>query len=687
MSATDIENAMFCYQCEQTIGGTGCTKVGRCMKNPEVAALEDVQMMGVQKLATVAKPIFATLPQEMREKVVWAITEATFMTLTNVSFDGARFRQEIASLQALIEELSARGVEPAPAAPDVAAWTPSIDPKKARIDLRMAVQGKTVVGLQELIAYGMKGLAAYMDHAMRLGVHRPGAEDFMVEAMAFLAQQPTDVGALLAMALRLGENNLATMDGLHEANCHTYGDPTPTEVQWAPFSRQEGKCILVSGHDLLDMYELLEATKDTGIKIYTHGEMLAANGYPGLKKYSHLAGHYGTAWQNQVAEFRDFPGAVLMTTNCVIPRVAEYRERIFTTNLVGVDGVTHITGRGPERFAPLIAAAQAAPGFVGTAPATPDTHRTSLTVGFGLPTVASVADQILAAAGSGALRRIFLVGGCDGFEGSRNYYTDFAAKAPKDTLILTLACGKFKLNHLEMGTIDLGGGVVLPRLLDLGQCNDAHTAVEAVKALAAKAHCGPNELPLSIVLSWFEQKAVCILLSLLHLGLRNIRLGPALPAFLTPEALAVLVEKFNIGPIGASAQADLDAILGPVPAPAAPAAPAPAAATAQAAPAPAAAPAPEAPAAAPAPAPAAAAPAPVADAAPVPAPAPAPAADAAPAPAPVPAPAAAEEKKGKCKDEKCKKEKKDKKDKKEKKDKKDKKEGGEKEKKGCCTIC
>ncbi|KAJ4463070.1 putative Hydroxylamine reductase [Paratrimastix pyriformis] len=571
MAAVDIENPMFCYQCEQTIGGTGCTRVGKCMKTPEVAALQDVQMMGVMKLATMAKPKFAELPTPLKDDIVKTMIEATFMTLTNVSFDGHRFRQCTEHIQELITALSGHAVTATPAAADVASWTPAIDPKKNRIDLRMAELGKTVVGLQELIVYGMKGVAAYLDHAWRLGVRRPAAEAFVLEVFAFLATRPADVGALLGMALRVGEHNLAAMDGLHEANTAAYGDPTPHEVQWAPWARTEGKCILVSGHDLLDLYELLEATRGTGVQVYTHGEMLAANGYPVLRsRFPHLAGHYGTAWQNQVAEFRDFPGAILMTTNCIIPRVGDYRERIFTTNLVGVDGVTHIADRGLERFAPVIAAAQAAPGWVGTtaAPtaagqAAAAAHKSTLTVGFGLPTVAGVADQILAAVGAGRLRRIFLVGGCDGFEGSRNYYTDFAARAPRDTLLLTLACGKFKLNHLEHGTIDLGAGVVLPRLLDLGQCNDAHTAIEAVKALAAKAHCGPNELPLSIVLSWFEQKAVCILLSLLHLGLRNIRLGPALPAFLTPEALAVLVEKFNIGPIGPSAQADLDAILGP----------------------------------------------------------------------------------------------------------------------------
>ncbi|KAJ4463093.1 putative Hydroxylamine reductase [Paratrimastix pyriformis] len=569
MSSADIENAaMFCYQCEQTIGGVGCTKVGRCMKSPEVAALQDIQIMGVMKLAAMARPQYAELPTELKDDIAKTIIEATFMTLTNVSFDGARFRAQTAHIGDLIDQLAQRGVASAPTDPEVAAWTPAADPKAARIDLRQARQGKTVVGLQELIVYGMKGVAAYLDHAWRLGVRRSGAEAFAVEVFAFLATRPADVGALLGMALRVGEHNLAAMDGLHEANTAAYGDPTPHEVQWAPWARTEGKCILVSGHDLLDLYELLEATRGTGVQVYTHGEMLAANGYPVLRsRFPHLAGHYGTAWQNQVAEFRDFPGAILMTTNCIIPRVGDYRERIFTTNLVGVDGVTHIA----ESAAPGWVGTTAAPTAAGQAAAA--AHKSTLTVGFGLPTVAGVADQILAAAGAGRLRRIFLVGGCDGFEGSRNYYTDFAARAPRDTLLLTLACGKFKLNHLEHGTIDLGAGVVLPRLLDLGQCNDAHTAIEAVKALAAKAHCGPNELPLSIVLSWFEQKAVCILLSLLHLGLRNIRLGPALPAFLTPEALAVLVEKFNIGPIGPSAQADLDAILGPQnsPAPGAPA--------------------------------------------------------------------------------------------------------------------
>jgi len=569
MSTADIENAMFCYQCEQTIGGVGCTKVGRCHKSPLLAGLQDVQMVGVMALAVHAQPQWTTLPTELKNDIVVTIIEATFMTLTNVSFHNARFEMEMAHIQSLILQLKARNPATAPATPDVLAWTPRMDPKKARIDLRQTTQGKTVVGLQELIAYGMKGVAAYMDHALRLGVHRPAAEDFLVEVFSFLANYPTDIGALLGMALRVGEINLLALDALNEANTTTYGDPTPTPVQWAPWARTEGKCILVSGHDLLDLYELLEATKGTGISIYTHGEMLPAHGYPGLKaKFPHLAGHYGTAWQNQVQEFRAFPGAILMTTNCIIPRLQEYQGRIFTANVVGVEGVTHIPPRGANRFAPLIAAAQAAPGWVGTADATLPAHKNELLVGFGLKTVASVADALLGAVGAGRLRKIFLIGGCDGFEGTRSYYTDLAAATPADTLVLTLACGKFKLNHLEMGTIELAPGTSIPRLLDIGQCNDAHTAITAVKVLAQKAGCGPNDLPLNIVLSWFEQKAVCILLSLLHLGLRNIRVGPALPAFLTPEALAVLVEKFALTPIGATAQADLAIMLPPMPAPA-----------------------------------------------------------------------------------------------------------------------
>jgi hydroxylamine reductase len=411
-----------------------------------------------------------------------------------------------------------------------------------------AVLGADLAGLAELALYGLKGAAAYADHALLLGHEDPAIYAAFHEGLDFLAGQGRDVDAVLGWVLRAGELNLKVMELLDAANTGAYGHPEPTAVRITPV---KGKAILVSGHDLKDLEELLKQTRGKGVNVYTHGEMLPAHGYPGLKKYPHLVGNYGGAWQNQAKEFEAFPGAVLMTTNCIQMPRASYKGRIFTSGLVAWPGVPHV---GPQRdFTPVIEAALASPGF------DEDAAPKTITVGFGRNAVLGVAEQVIHAVKQGQIRHFFLVGGCDGAKPGRNYFTEFAQKVPNDCVILTLACGKYRFNKLDFGAI---GGI--PRLLDVGQCNDAYSAIQIALALAKAFNCGVNELPLSLVLSWYEQKAVAILLTLLYLGVKNIRLGPSLPAFITPGVLGVLVEKFNIAPIR-TADEDLEAILGPDP--------------------------------------------------------------------------------------------------------------------------
>ena len=408
-----------------------------------------------------------------------------------------------------------------------------------------AVLGADVAGLLELTLYGLKGAAAYADHALVLGYEDPAIYALFHEALDFLAGQPTNVDAILGWVLKTGELNLKVMELLDRANTETYGHPEPTVVNVRPV---KGKAILVSGHDLKDLEELLKQTEGKGVNVYTHGEMLPCHAYPGLKKYKHLVGNYGGAWQNQAAEFDAFPGSILMTTNCIQNPRETYKDRIFTSGLVAWPGVQHM-GRDRD-FTPVIEAALAAPGFAADAP--PKT----ITVGFGRNAVLGVADKVIEAVKQGKIRHFFLVGGCDGAKAGRNYFTELTQKLPNDCVILTLACGKYRFNKLEFGAI---GGI--PRLLDIGQCNDAYSAIQIAVALAGAFNCGVNDLPLSMVLSWYEQKAVAMLLSLLHLGIKNIRLGPSLPAFVTPACSNVLVEKFNIQPI-TTADEDIAAILG-----------------------------------------------------------------------------------------------------------------------------
>lgn len=545
---------MFCYQCEQTFRGTGCDKLGVCGKEPKTAALQDLLVYaakGISQYANEARRMGARDPE-----VDIFVVEALFATVTNVSFDAARIEallRRAAAVKQTARSLYENACRAAGQTPKTlegpAQWTPAdtldgLLEQASHVGIRtaQAAFGNDLAGLQELLTYGVKGLAAYMDHAHILGKDDEQAYAFVHEALAYLTGSSPTVDELFALNMKCGEVNLAVMALLDAANTGAYGNPVPTKVRITPV---KGKAILVSGHDLKDLEVLLEETKGLGINIYTHGEMLPAHGYPGLKKYSHLVGNYGGAWQDQAKEFDAFPGAILMTTNCLQAPKPSYQNRIFTTGLVSWPGVQHV--QAP--FKAVIDAALAAPGFAEDEP------EKTILVGFGHNTILGVADKVIEAVNAGQLKRFFLIGGCDGAKAGRNYYTEFAESVPKDCVILTLACGKYRFNKLEFG--DIGG---IPRLLDCGQCNDAYSAIKVAGALAEAFKCGLNDLPLSLILSWYEQKACVILLTLLHLGIKNIRLGPSLPAFVTPNVLQVLVDKFNIKPI-TTVEEDLKAAL------------------------------------------------------------------------------------------------------------------------------
>jgi hydroxylamine reductase len=546
---------MFCYQCEQTAKGAGCTQFGVCGKDPQVAALQDLLVHAVKGISMVAHRA-AKLGAHSRE-VDHFVVEALFATVTNVDFDPARFDvllKQAAAIKDAACKLYEDACRQSGNLPETLAGPARWQPAATREDLvaegaavaigdRITRLGEDVTGLQELILYGLKGTAAYADHARILGKEDQGVYDFFHEALDFLARGVSDIDALLGLALRCGEVNLTVMGLLDAANTGAYGDPEPTAVRVEPVA---GKAIVVSGHDLKDLEALLEQTEGTGINVYTHGEMLPAHGYPGLKAYPHLVGNYGGAWQDQAKEFDAFPGAILMTTNCIQRPRETYKGRIFTCGLVGWPGVRHIADRD---FSPVIKAALDAEGFAADGP------DKTITVGFGHHAVMGVADQVIEAVKAGKIRHFFLIGGCDGAKTGRNYYTQLAEAVPDDCVIMTLACGKYRFNKLDFGTV-----AGIPRLLDIGQCNDAYSAIKIAVALAEAFDTDVNGLPLSLILSWYEQKAVCILLTLLHLGVQNIRLGPSLPAFVTPPVLQVLVEKFGIAPIS-TPDADLRAAL------------------------------------------------------------------------------------------------------------------------------
>jgi hydroxylamine reductase len=516
--------SMFCFQCEQTMSGTGCTKQGVCGKSPEAANLMDDITAAMITLAR------AVDGQPADAKTASLFMDALFMCITNVNFD--------------TKELSAmrdRILRTAVAAGGANSFRPE--------DLFHG--DPDVVSLRSTLLFGLRGMAAYAHHARVLGKTDEKVSAWFQKGLKALGDDHT-VEEWLGLIMEFGQVNLACMALLDAANTEAYGHPVPTRVST---TQEKGPFIIVTGHDLHDLKMLLEQSEGKGVNIYTHGEMLPAFGYPELKKHPHLKGHFGTAWQNQQKEFSNLPGVVLFTTNCLMPPRPTYVQHIATTAVVGWPGVRHIAAdeTGRKDFSAIIQQAIDLGGWTETKPGAYE-----LMTGFAHNAVMSVADKVVDAVKSGAIKHIYLVGGCDGAKPGRDYYTEFVEKTPKDSLILTLACGKFRFNHLQDQLGDIGG---IPRLLDMGQCNDAYSAIQVAVTLAKVFECGVNDLPLSLILSWYEQKAVCILLTLLSLGITNIRIGPSLPAFVSPTVLNVLVEKFGLTPI-TTADADLQAIAG-----------------------------------------------------------------------------------------------------------------------------
>ncbi|MFQ3573675.1 MAG: hydroxylamine reductase [Thermodesulfovibrionales bacterium] len=536
---------MYCRQCEQTANHSACTKIGVCGKEETTARAQDCLTWSLMGLAPYAKK--ALLEGTIQEKVNSFVVEALFSTLTNVNFDSDAIKAFIDEAVNIREELKKRlTVDENEAS--------TFFPTKAEGDFKeqgeniskKLFQGSSdpdIQSLKEITLYAIRGIAAYTDHAAILGRKDNSIYSFIYDTLDAYPRE-NDLNFWLDKVLKAGEANLRAMEILDEAHTTKYGHPVPTEV---PLGHKKGKAILVSGHDLRDLELLLIQTEGKGIYIYTHGEMLPCHGYPELKKYKHFYGHYGTAWQNQQREFAQFPGSILMTTNCLMRPSESYRERIFTTGVVGYPGLKHIRDKD---FTPVIEKALNLPGFQE------DYEGKKVLVGFARNTVLSVADKVIELVKSGKIKHFFLVGGCDGARPGRSYYTEFVEKAPKDTLILTLACGKFRFFDKELGSIE-----GIPRLLDVGQCNDAYSAIQIALALSKAFNVNVNELPLSLILSWYEQKAVAILTTLLYLRIKNIRLGPTLPAFVSPNVIKVLVENFNVIPIK-SVDEDLRTILG-----------------------------------------------------------------------------------------------------------------------------
>lgn len=529
---------MFCYQCEQTAKGTGCTLSGICGKTPQVAILQDLLIYTLKNLSVLA--IEARKYNLSLNEINLFIAEGLFATITNVDFDKHRIAELIRRSMAHCDNLRASLREKI-----------SLDTLPASIKFKIAntlddmiEQGKKynvidtqetnpdIQSLKSMVLFGIKGIAAYADHAAILGEQDEQIYTFMQTALANMLRYDLSMEQWLALVMQCGAINLLTMKLLDTAHRKHYGTPTPNQV---PLGAKRGKAILISGHDLRDLELLLQQTQDKNIFVYTHGEMLPAHAYPKLKKYPHFYGHYGTAWQNQHKEFEAFPGAILMTTNCLQKPLETYHDRIFTTGLVAWPEITHIGA--DKNFTPIINKALSLNGY------SEDQIGDHVTVGFGHDTVFKIAPQIIKLVNAGKIRHFFLVGGCDGAKPGRNYYTDFVAQVPSDCVVLTLACGKFRFFTQKLGDIE-----GIPRLLDVGQCNDAYSAVQIALALAKSFNVGVNQLPLTFILSWYEQKAVAILLTLLSLGIKNIHLGPSLPAFVTPNVLQLLAKQFNITP-------------------------------------------------------------------------------------------------------------------------------------------
>ncbi|MDD5218426.1 MAG: hydroxylamine reductase [Candidatus Omnitrophica bacterium] len=551
---------MFCYQCEQTAKGRGCDLMGVCGKDPTTSTLQDLLIYSLEGVSVYAD-LARALGVRDRETDLFVI-EGLFTTVTNVNFDAERLCDIIRHSIQVREKIKKlffaayqkkHGKDFEGVLDESTYWQP------ASTQVEMITQGKKVGllsdnsnedvrSLKHLYLFGLKGMAAYADHAAILGKESEEVTAYFHKGLNKLTDDQLTVADWIALNMEFGQVNLKCMEILDAAHTERFGHPVPTKVS---LGAKKGPAIVVSGHDLVDLEELLKQTEGKGICIYTHGEMLPAHGYPNLKKYSHLAGNYGGAWQDQAKEFDEFPGAILMTTNCIQKPRNTYQDRIFTTGLVAWPGVQHIPAvNGKKDFGPVIRKALECGGFRD------DQSGKEIMVGFAHAAVMSVAGQVVEAVKTGSIKHFFLIGGCDGAKSGRNYYTEFAQKVPEDCVILTLACGKYRFNKLEFG--DIGG---IPRLLDVGQCNDAYSAIQIALALAKAFQCGVNDLPLSLVLSWYEQKAVCILLTLLSLGIKNIRLGPSLPAFVSPNVLKVLVEKFNVQPIQ-TPENDLKAILG-----------------------------------------------------------------------------------------------------------------------------
>ena len=535
------QNQMFCYQCEQTAKGQGCTIAGVCGKTSDVANLQDLLVYKLRELSQLV--IQAEKGGVKDEKTNIFTAEALFVTLTNVNFDPEAIISYIRKAAELHDKLHKQLQVKANYLPLENTTEGLIAQGKQHGINSDSTLNPDLHSLQWLLTYGLKGVAAYSYHAYLLGKKDQKVFDFIHEGLVAPFNKLLGVNDFVGLVFKCGEINIRAMELLDAGNTETYGHPVPTKV---PLGHKKGKAILVSGHDLIDLENILKQTQGTGITVYTHGEMLPTHGYPKLKVYPNFYGHYGTAWQNQQKEFAQFPGTILMTTNCIQRPIESYKANIFTTGPVGYPGVPHIEGKD---YSPVIEKALSLPGFAE------DVEGKTVLVGFGRNAVLSVAGKVIESVKSGHIKRFILVGGCDGAKPGRSYYTEFVEKAPSNTIILTLACGKFRFFDKELGTID-----DIPRLLDIGQCNDAYSAVKIAMALADAFKVGVNDLPLSMVLSWYEQKAVAILLSLLSLGIKDIRVGPSLPAFITPNILNVLVEKFNIMPIK-TPEEDLKAIM------------------------------------------------------------------------------------------------------------------------------
>lgn len=552
-----MANQMFCFQCEQTAGCTGCTgSAGVCGKNAVAANLQD-ELTGA--LIGLARAADRAIPSSDTHRVM---IEGLFTTITNVNFNEETLRQQIENVHRAKQLLLAQRNDKSTAGEagnaisgnTSSSFDAAISDSSVKIsdyDMQSLWNAdEDIRSLKSLILFGLRGMAAYAYHAMVLGYTDDEVNAFFYEGLAAVGED-YNMEQLLPLVLKVGEINLKCMALLDRANTETYGDPVPTTV---PLTVEKGPFIVITGHDLKDLELLLKQTEGKGINIYTNGEMLPAHAYPKLKAYPHLKGNFGTAWHNQQKEFANIPAPVLFTTNCLMPPKASYADRVFTTEVVSYPGVTHI---GEDKdFTPVIEKALELGGYAEDTTFTGINGGSAVTTGFGHNAVLSVADKVIDAVKDGALRHIFLVGGCDGMRKGRSYYTDFVRQTPADTAVLTLACGKYRFNDLDLGTI---GG--LPRIMDMGQCNDAYSAIKVAAALADAFGCGINDLPLTLVLSWYEQKAVCILLTLLHLGLKNIYLGPTLPAFLSPNVLNFLVGNYNIHPT-TTPEADLAQILG-----------------------------------------------------------------------------------------------------------------------------